>query len=135
MHDADAAMPVVAALVDKPSNARARIGRCHSVQILPVCGHILSTPHLSDFAPVHARRGEVLARAITLLHRQSCRGEYMNGWRGALAPARIRRESDDVLHGASERVRLRRVVASFCHSTIVVGIPFIGDERWMNTLK
>ena len=121
VHDADAASLVIAALVDELSDACARVGRCHTVQILPVSGDILSALQFSDLAPVDARRGKVLGRTIHLLDRRRRRGEHMDCRRGALSPTRIRRKSDHVLHGASEHVRLRRIVASFLHSTIVAG--------------
>jgi hypothetical protein len=109
VHDANASMPGVPAVVDEPIHARARVRSRHAVQVAPISDGVLSALQLSDLTAVDAMRGEVLVRFIDMVASRD-RGRRADRCSLPDTAARIRSEADDVCHRLLERVGVRRVI-------------------------
>ena len=115
--DADAAMAAVAAVVDESPHARARLHRRLAVQVAPIRDWVLPALQLSDFAPVDARRREVVIRFIEksrsggprLLRRRQGNWPTLPD-----PPARIAWKREHVRHLARKRVGVGWVISGRC---------------------
>jgi hypothetical protein len=105
--DADAAI-VVVTIVDEPLQARDRFRGGLTMQIEPAAWGVLSTLQFSELTPVHTWSNEARLRNVMIVftarRQPRRRGRARSGGlrSSANAPARVRREPDDVRHRARE---------------------------------
>lgn len=132
MHDADAPMPMMTAILDEPVHARARVRRRHAVQIAPVCGDVLSSLQLPDLSPINAWRSEALVWSINVFVRGGRSRRLTDCRSRADAPAWIRHKTDNVRHGALECFGVGRVI-SLRH--VSGGLPAFRLLHWAIVLS
>src|SRR6266851_723603 len=89
VHDADAPMSAVTAVVDEPPHPRARVRRRHAVQVAPVADDVLSALQFPDLAPIHTIRGEVIIWSIGVIGGRRGHWWCTDGWGRVRPPARI----------------------------------------------
>jgi hypothetical protein len=107
--DADAAI-AVATIIDEPLHARDGFRSGHAMQVEPAAGGVFSALQLSELTPVHAWGDEASLWTVIMILPGGRRGGRGRRARcadvrsRANAPARIRREADNVRHRAREVV-------------------------------
>jgi len=102
VHDAHAPAPAVAVLLDELPYAGARLRRRHTVQVETIPDVVLSALQFPDFAPVNARRGEVVVWSVAVVGRRLRLTRRADLRSRADPPARIRSETGHIHHLARE---------------------------------
>lgn len=136
--DADAAI-VVVTIVDEPPQARDGFRGGLTMQVEPAAWGVLSTLQFSDLTPVHTWGNEARLRNVMIVfavRRQAGRrGRARSGdlRSSANAPARVRREPDDVrIARAKCSTSASATLVSFLLSSrsLFLGRPFTLPLYW-----
>lgn len=132
MHDADAAMAIVATVLDEPLHAGDGLGGGDAMQVERVGCDVVSASELSQLTPVNAGSDEPAVRSCVRIIFD--RGTWMIGCTGqahlgsrANASPRIWWQPDDICHRTREilsiRVRRGGPVVSRVGAAAFLGIP------------
>jgi hypothetical protein len=127
--DGDAAI-VVVTMVDEPLQARDGFRSGLTMQVEPAAWGLLSTLQFSKLTPVHTWGNEARLRNVMIaLAVRGQAGRRGRTWSGDLrssanAPARVRREPDDVRHRAREVLHFGISNAGFV--SLVVAFALLG---------